>query len=52
MSVSEEIGRTVRMAMAKRHRTARLVCILLTVGVVVGALLLLGNGGGVSVVIE
>jgi hypothetical protein len=51
MAVSEEIGKTVRMAIAKRRRTARLICILLTVGAIAGAVLLIVNGGAVSMTI-
>ncbi|MFI8106494.1 hypothetical protein [Streptomyces sp. NPDC086023] len=51
MSVSEEIGRTVRMAIAKQRRTARLICILLAVGAIAGAVLLIINGGEFSVTV-
>ncbi|MFH9728675.1 hypothetical protein ACH4M4_37920 [Streptomyces sp. NPDC017254] len=39
MSVSKEIGRTVRTAIERKHRTGRLIAILVVTGVIVMFLL-------------
>jgi hypothetical protein len=43
MSVSRETGRTVRFAIARRNRTARLVALVVTVGAVVAVLLIVSR---------
>lgn len=45
MSVSKEIGRTVRTAITGRHRTGRLIAILAVVGAVVVIVALINHGG-------
>ncbi|MFD7412768.1 hypothetical protein [Kitasatospora purpeofusca] len=49
MTVDKEWWRTVRFAIAEERRTARLIAVLIVVGVVVGALIMMGNGCTVTV---
>ncbi|MFE5757511.1 hypothetical protein ACFQ7M_19580 [Streptomyces massasporeus] len=45
MSVSKEIGRTVRTAIKGRHRTGRLIAILAVMGAVVVIVAIIIHGG-------
>ncbi|WP_328669473.1 hypothetical protein [Streptomyces sp. NBC_00328] len=49
MKFDKEWWRTVRYAIAEERRTARLISLLVTVGVLVGALIILSNGFSVTV---
>ena len=49
MSMSKEVGRTVRYAINKERRTVRLISILVTVGVI--AMLLIAATTGVTVTV-
>ncbi|WP_179382116.1 hypothetical protein [Streptomyces sp. SA15] len=49
MSVSKEVGRTVRYTIKKERRTARLISILVTVGVIVMLMIAATNGVTVTV---
>ncbi|MEV4866311.1 hypothetical protein [Streptomyces ossamyceticus] len=49
MSVSKEMGQTVRYAIKKERRTVRLIGILVTVGVIV--MLMVAAANGVTVMV-
>ncbi|MBH5131780.1 hypothetical protein ACFVFT_08800 [Streptomyces tendae] len=49
MSWVKETGRTVRFAIARERRTARLISILVTVGVIALVLIAAANGASVTV---
>ncbi len=49
LKLDREWWRTVRYAMGEERRTARLISILVTVGVIVAGLILMGHGFSVTV---
>ncbi|MFD3456052.1 hypothetical protein ACFWVC_28220 [Streptomyces sp. NPDC058691] len=49
MMLGKEWWRTVRYAIKEERRTARLISILVTVGVIAGALIVIGNGVTVTI---
>ncbi|MFG1663847.1 hypothetical protein [Streptomyces sp. Y7] len=49
MKLNAEWWRTVRFAIAEEHRTTRLIVVLVVVGVIVGTLIVLGNGVSLTV---
>ncbi|MEV5175046.1 hypothetical protein AB0L10_29090 [Streptomyces flaveolus] len=49
MKLDKEWWRTVRFAIADERRTARLIAVLIAVGVVVGALIMTRHGFTVTV---
>ncbi|MFH8670583.1 hypothetical protein ACH4F3_37805 [Streptomyces anulatus] len=49
MKLGEEWWRTVRYAIAEGSRTARLIGFLVTLGIVVGALIIISSGFSVTV---
>lgn len=49
MKLDKEWWRTVRYAIKEEGRTGRLISILVTVGVIAGALVVIGNGVTVTI---
>ncbi|CBG75162.1 putative membrane protein [Streptomyces scabiei 87.22] len=49
LRLDKEWWRTVRFAIAEERRTARLIAVLIVVGVIVGTLIMMGQGVTVRV---